>query len=929
MTGGLVERDAELAVVETALADAAAGEGRFLLVEGPAGIGKSRVLAEVRERAGRRMKVLTARGGELEGAFPFGVVRQLFEGVLADDELAGRVFAGAAAPARDVLGGPTGETQSGGASFAVLHGLYWLALNLAEEQPLVLAVDDLHWVDRPSLRFLAYLVRRLEGAPVLVAATLRSAEPGIDPVLLGELVQDPDAQAVRPRPLSVEGVAGLIAERLGAEAAPAFVGACHEATGGNPLLLRQLLGALATDGVRPDAEQAAAVAQVAPRAVARTVLLRLARLDRAAADAARAVAVLGDAATPRAVGALGGLDEDGVVAATEALVRAELLAPESPFVFVHPLIRDAIYQDITPAERERLHARAAELLAELGAAPEQVANQLLLTPPAGAPWAAAAAIQAGRDAIARGAPDGAVAYLRRALDEPPAPEQRAELLRELAFTEAQVTADGAAGLLRQVLDATPPANAEARAQTAQALSRTLVFTGHPKDGLAVCQAALEELPPDDGDARLGLLALEATCVHFGVGDPEVLTRLSRHRDLPCATLGEALLAAITAMQWSYSGGPADEVCALALRALGRLRHADDPLIAAAAFYPLHCAERDEVLEIWDAARADAFRSGSLMESASMHNWYGHALLRRGDLAQAREELEIGIEQVARWGYSETVQLIATAWLATVLVAQGELDEADRRMRALRLPPDASTPVFAFLHARAELALAQGDAEAAVEACLEGERRALYMPAPIGWPWPAVRAQALDRLGRTDEAIEVATAWLEVARAWGAPGTVGAALRILGQLEREEGLPRLEEAVAVLEGSSARLERARALAALGGALRRARRVADAREPLRRALELAAACDAGAVAKEIRTELQAAGARPRSEAMSGVESLTPSERRVVDLAAAGQANREIAQALFVTPKTVEVHLTNAYRKLGVRSRRELGSALQPAV
>ncbi|HZB77039.1 MAG TPA: LuxR C-terminal-related transcriptional regulator, partial [Solirubrobacteraceae bacterium] len=174
----------------------------------------------------------------------------------------------------------------------------------------------------------------------------------------------------------------------------------------------------------------------------------------------------------------------------------------------------------------------------------------------------------------------------------------------------------------------------------------------------------------------------------------------------------------------------------------------------------------------------------------------------------------------------------------------------------------------------------------------------------------------------------ATEELAAARAWGAPGTVGRALTQLGRLEREAGIGRLEEAVALLEGSTAKLEHARALLTLGTAIRHARRPADARDPLRRALELATVCSAPPLAEQARAELYAAGARPRTEALAGVEALTASEKRVADLAATGDTNRDIAQALYVTPKTVEVHLSNAYRKLGIRSRRELATALGAA-
>ena len=204
---------------------------------------------------------------------------------------------------------------------------------------------------------------------------------------------------------------------------------------------------------------------------------------------------------------------------------------------------------------------------------------------------------------------------------------------------------------------------------------------------------------------------------------------------------------------------------------------------------------------------------------------------------------------------------------------------------------------------------------------EFARRFSHYANPAYARWRTCKAQAFDRLERRDEAIAFAEEELELARAWGAPGPVGTTLRILGTLRREDGLDDLRAAVEVLEGSAARLELAKALAALGSALRRFKAPSEAREPLRRALELASACAATGLVEHVRGELHATGARPRRDAASGPEALTPSERRVADLAAGGDTNRDIAQVLFVTPKTVEVHLSNAYRKLGIRSRREL--------
>jgi DNA-binding CsgD family transcriptional regulator len=167
--------------------------------------------------------------------------------------------------------------------------------------------------------------------------------------------------------------------------------------------------------------------------------------------------------------------------------------------------------------------------------------------------------------------------------------------------------------------------------------------------------------------------------------------------------------------------------------------------------------------------------------------------------------------------------------------------------------------------------------------------------------------------------------LEHARRWGAPGAIARTLRLGGTLRHEDGHEFLREAVAVAEGSPARLEHAKALVALGSLLRRTRRRADAREPLARGFELANRCGASGLAEWAKTELYAAGGRPRREALSGPESLTPSERRIADLAAEGHTNRDIAQTLYVTPRTVEGHLTSIYRKLGISTRHALADVL----
>ncbi|MGH7750994.1 MAG: AAA family ATPase, partial [Candidatus Dormibacteria bacterium] len=304
----LLERARELSRIEQVIEALGRGHGGVLVIEGAAGIGKSTLLRALREAAAEQeLQTLTARGSELERDLGFCVVRQLLETrlVRAGESERAELLAGAASLAGPVLGLGGGS----GDSFAALHGLYWLVANLAVGAPVVLAVDDLHWADEPSLRWLVYLCHRLEGLPVLVAATTRPPRPGHSP-LLGEMLAMSGVRILCPGPLSEPAVAGLICEGLGAQPDPTFVTACATVSGGNPFVLRELIFDLAADGVVPVAAQAAGVAERVPGQVERVVLARLGRLDQTAVRLAQAVAVLGEGSGLRLAAALAELTID-------------------------------------------------------------------------------------------------------------------------------------------------------------------------------------------------------------------------------------------------------------------------------------------------------------------------------------------------------------------------------------------------------------------------------------------------------------------------------------------------------------------------------------------------------------------------------------------------------------------------------------------
>ena len=410
------------------MAAVVAGAGSLVFVEGHAGVGKTSLLGAARGRLrGDGGRVLWASGQELEREFAFGVARQLFERAVKDmpaDER-GRLLGGAAALAGVVLGQDRSRGGAAGfpdSSFPIVHGLYWLTAGLAERERLVLFVDDAHWADAVSLRFLDYLAVRLEELRVGVVVAARPAEPSADEPagLLARLRERAGSHLVQVGPLGLEAAAALLAERLGVASDPRLAAACVEATGGNAFLLGALADALLADRVTPGPAAVELVSRLGPETVARSVLLRLARLPAAAVPVADAVAVLDSYAEVRHVAAVCGLSVDEVGSAADALEDANLLDGGRPLRFVHPIARQAVYGQLHAGSRSRLHARAAQVLMAAGERPERVAAHLLLSESAGDPRAVDALRRAAAAALSRGAAELARRFLERALTEPPA-----------------------------------------------------------------------------------------------------------------------------------------------------------------------------------------------------------------------------------------------------------------------------------------------------------------------------------------------------------------------------------------------------------------------------------------------------------------------------------------------------------------------------
>jgi DNA-binding CsgD family transcriptional regulator/tetratricopeptide (TPR) repeat protein len=932
----LLEREQELAKLADALAAAEAGRGNVVLLEAPAGLGKTSLLKAAAESAPESgFTCLRARAGELERDFAYGCVRQLFEPVVAraDGGRRERLFGGAAALSRPLFTPtPDSPLPASDGAFSVLHGLYWLLNNLADEGPVALLVDDLHWSDAESLRLLNYLAPRLDGLAVAVLATTRPGEG--DAGALARLAAAPETTVIGPRPLSTQATATLCERKLGAEVAAEFAAACRAVTGGNPFFLEALLREARERGFPTGAAGAERVRGIGPAAVAQAVLIRLEGRPPAAAALVQAAAVLGDGARPAEAARLADLPEPEAAEAADLLVALGILSAAESLEFAHPIVREAVYRDLGPRERARAHARAAQILAEAGASEERVAAQVMESDPAGDPDLVELLRRVAAGALVQGAPTAAAAWLRRALAEPPAPDKRGAVLLELGSAELRLGAPEAAEHLAAAAEQLRGEPTElARAARQHALALTI--SGRADQSLGALESAIEVVEPVDRELALtleGELASHARQASVVTRAP-AMKRLERHRDLDGTTPGERLVLASLACERARRSESAAEAAQHLEDALagGRLL-AEQDVDVGGPFYDivigLLAADALDVAEgALEQALADARSRAAIPAVAFLTSRRGWVHLRRGAVAQAEVDGRTALELLTVHGIPLGIPS-SLALLMEALVERGDAEAAEADLRGADIGQEilpGPTNNF-FFEARALLELARGRTRQALDDLLEFGRRdeGWGVANPLASRWRSRAALVHVARGEVEEARALAAEDLEQAQRWGTARGVGMALRASALVE---GAPvdRLREAADTLAGSTARLEHARALVDLGAAMRRDNRRAEARAVLEEGRDVAERCGARALAETARTELLAAGGRSSDPFGDPLAQLTVSERRVAELAAEGRSNPEIAQALFVTRKTVETHLGHVYRKLDIAGRGELPRAI----
>jgi len=914
----LVERERELGRIDACLEQAAGGRGATMLVLGPAGQGKTALTrAAVSAADERGFTALVATADQLGTRSPFGVVRRLLDQALmalapADREALG---VGLARLAVDYLVGEVATPVEHG---DLMAGFDWLVAGLARRGPLLLVADDVQWADEESLLFLGSLRHRISTLPVLVLAAAREVGPDGRRPALAALVADRDAEVLRlDDPLSEAGVSRLLRDAWG-EVDPEAAHAVSEVSGGNPFLVLAVARLLTGTG----RVTAPVVRDVVPGSVIDSVVERLAGLGDAERDLARAVAVL--ETTPTGTAAeLAGLDLDRASRAADRLRAAGLFGVEAGLEYRHALLRSAVYAATGVDTREQLHRAAARMLAATDV--HAAAAHLMQTTAAGDPWAAEVLGRAAALAMDEGAPHSAVALLRRAVAEPPPADQAAAVLLRLGLAEMRTLDARCVVSLGQaeqgLLD---PSD---RAQCALALAEAFSYAGFHEPAAEALERALERV--DDPDLVLELeAALIATSLLLPERIADARRRLGARPGLTGATRAERLFLNQQLSDAVGTNQPAPVIRDLARRALHPSDSPERTEWVWARLFLAAIGDYDQVRRLTDDGFAKAAANGSVLGFVTASFIRGLAELSAGALPAAEEHFRAMLDSGEPISPGPLVSLLGRGELAQALTLQGRVDEAVALLAEFPEEPPAEWPVngLATLHyARAVVRHAAGDHAGALASAerLGALVTGLDVDSPTWAAWRPLAIGPLRALGRPDEARAHAERHVELCERSQVAPLLGEALRLLGELEDDPGL--LERALAVLTDAQSPLQEGRARLSLGSALRRAGQRAQAREQLQIARAQLVSCGATPWVEHAQAELAAAGSRIARIDLTGVGALTASERRVADLAAQGRTNTEIARMLFVSPKTVETHLSRVYRKLDIGGRTELPEVL----
>ncbi|MFF4715158.1 AAA family ATPase [Streptomyces eurythermus] len=921
------ERARLLAVIDRARG----GRGpATIVVRGERGIGKSALLGE--------FGALAADAGFRVSAVP---VRTRPDDPLgAALRVVGQLAAGSAEPAEGTAlhrpasaGEPTAHRPEPGdepvphhaaPSEKLLHELVETVCRQARRTPVAICLDDAEHLDPWSLHWLSGLYSAASGLPLAIALTGGDTTAADQDPLPPALAADAEHIAL----------SGLAPQEVGAFAAAyrdvaldaPTARLCHELTGGNPALLLSLLAC--HTGTAPTAD---ALRDTAASAVLPGTERWLAGLGGAALGLARAVAVLGPRAEITQCAELAGLSVREALPLIDELVTRSLFANRTPLSFRHPLLAGMVISRVPAGTRAALHLTAAAILRDGHFGATRVARHLVAAGPLGLPWTVRPLRTAANQLECEGRHEEAAGHLRGMLRERLRPRVRSSVQCQLAALDGFVAPDGAV----RRLDAARREADDPRCATdyAVALATLLAECGRPEDAVAVLDDTAERLGPRAADQRWRL-RLHKALLCLGGPVPSGLPV-----DLPDSLAAQAPsddearreLSALRAVYALRDGTDRDAAVGHARGALtgseapGRLLwHGCEVLIRA-----------DELAEAWSycsrARLPDQPRPGTWGD-------VGVGLLRalvlyaRGSLTAADAALTPLADLLRPAADAARLPAALTvAALAEVRARTGATDAALALLADCGLDGElpARQDTVAVLGARAAVWEQAGDTARALEDLYAAGRLLAdsRVRNPAVLPWRSRAARLLASRGDLTEASGLAAAEWEDARRWGTPRAVGTAQHALALTETgDRRLRRLTTAVETLAHSPARLELAHARRDLGVALSEAGRADAARTEFRAALSVAKSCGAQPLVHRIVADRECL--RPAVDddrvppALSG---LTPQEQRILGLARAGHTNRAIAGKLFVTVRTVEFHLSGAYRKLGISGRDQLADVI----
>ncbi len=922
MSSRLHERTVEISAIDAAITRLEEGRGSSLVLEGRAGRGKSALVEYAVERAAERgARTWVVRARHLSSAAPFEVLRRLLGPAVED---AGGVDAleGAARFAIPLF------TPGADLSHGVDYGCQWLVAWLAERSPLVLAIDDAHWADGASLRVLLDVQADISVQPITMLVASRPVENPEVQRLLAAMAAQPDCEVLAPATLSRYAVAEVVAEKLGYQAHDAFVDARLKVSHGNAFYLQELLRPYQA-GFPPDQQTFVRDGALSLR---RTVAWRLGELGPEATLLAQAAAVLGDGCSLRLAAELARLDEPVAVHHASRLEVASILQHGDPVEFLHPLLRAAVEAELPGVVLGELHARAARLLWLSGEPPSAIAQHFVNAPGGGDAEVAAFLAAQGRAALEAGSMALATQLLQRAIDEPAPAADRPGILVALGRAEHAL---GKLDAARQHLETAMESHDRPVALTAAAELFDVLIDAVQYVELGRLHQRVVELEPV-GDSvtevrlRAQLLVNVFMAVEPGLALPRDLAEIDANR-LPVERDIDRYLLVIAAIyERTMQHGTTQRLVDNLRRAVGALDGVEDArlsqwdartAIEAATFLADdELAETDSILERVAPSVARLRGPAPVLQSDLEHRRLMSAVAK-GDFDDALSAIAL-LEQ--RTAHTEMSRFAGHRFVRGWIALQRGDYAAAGKLLAQRTGEDTLYPALGLV--------LTGEPERALE-ILEAQRFATHVDGTVTaveveLEPHLIASHAYDLVGDRENAVREALREVAIRRRYGPRFRLAQALRRQASFEpARRAVDVLAEAVVLAESTPRRPVIARVLASYGAALRRVDHIPEARKVLYRAVDMAGEMGMERLRARAHHELVLAGGRPRRVRATGPRSLTAAQQQVALLAVEGRSNRQIAEDLFVTVKTVETHLAAVYRKLGIAHRDELAHALAP--